>query len=135
MVIKKIELTAEQKAKISKYNAYTIKSSYDYVPKAFRDFDMELRPTFKLKVLKGIDLMALTDKMQKGVSEAMMNIEICKAGIVSYHNLVDNDGYIHNADTIDADALNTLKPELICELAVVITEGSTNSESEQLGLL
>lgn len=135
---KKIELTAEQKKLIGNYCAYSIGDQITYTLKAHKELPDELKATFHLKTFKGIDALNFVGKINSQESPAKINIDICKEHIISYTNLVDDKGYIHDSESVNGkitiESLNNLRGEIIAEIAEVIISSSTISEEESLGL-
>lgn len=143
--------------------AYQLKNTWKYVPRAYREtkdkdgktmeaIPKEHWPVFTLRCLDGVSASLLEDKLNTKIelvkdgntsmtlNSGRVRLETCSKGIVGVKNFLDTNGKevkvekdkVHGG--ITEDSLKHFSPTLQVELTNVITEQTTLTEDELLGL-
>jgi hypothetical protein len=152
-----VQLTPELKEKLKKAGVlgFQLKSTFPYVPKIYRreGLPKELWPIFFLRGLDGVETAGLEDEMHGSVTvdssngtsvkinSAKVRVKTVKLGVISWKNFRDSDGNLIPSPAKDSlnngiteDGLRYLPPSLQVELCNAITEHSTLTDEELLGL-
>ena len=158
-----IILTKEIKEHLKKAGAlgFDLENQWPYVPEVYRKIDKKkeyiipkkLWPVFTLRCLDGVDSSLMQDKLygtitigdEKGTTMPLntgaVRVKTCKLGIINWKNYRDIKGELIAAPVKDdieggivEDSVRLISPKLQMELANAITEYTTMSDEEALGL-
>lgn len=141
--IKDIVITSEMEAKLKGFAPIRSDGTFEYVPIAYREAPEQIRPTFTLKELSGLEAVETGDAMRGemevdtegkrkiNIRQGSFTIAVCRRGIQGWRNYFDLS--TGNEVPFNRD-LSRLPRDLLYELCNAILSGSALGKEEVAGL-